>query len=148
MAKTAARARPSRAVAQQPRSVTHVETLTASSYSGPLPPAQQLAEYEAILPGAADRIITVFEKQAQHRMNSEATVIHGDIRRATTGLWLGAVVAITLGVGSLVIIDRGHPVEGLIGLGIDGGSIVGTFVYGSIARRNERAEHRQMNPKR
>ena len=41
------------------------------SFSGPLPPPNVLSAYEDLLPGAADRIITMAEKQLEHRMYLE-----------------------------------------------------------------------------
>jgi uncharacterized membrane protein len=46
-----------------------------ASYSGPLPLPQQLQGYEEIVPGAADRIIRMAEKQSAHRIEIESKVI-------------------------------------------------------------------------
>jgi len=40
-------------------------------HSGPLPPPQDFAEYEQTLPGVADRILSMAEKQAGHRQALE-----------------------------------------------------------------------------
>lgn len=40
-------------------------------YQGPLPPAEHFAAYNDILPGAADRILTMAEKEAGHRHEIE-----------------------------------------------------------------------------
>jgi uncharacterized membrane protein len=37
--------------------------IAATRFSGPLPPPEALAKYNDILPGAADRIITMAEHQ-------------------------------------------------------------------------------------
>ncbi|MCL2844169.1 MAG: DUF2335 domain-containing protein [Chitinivibrionia bacterium] len=37
------------------------------AYSGPLPPATELGKYEQILVGAAQRILILAEKEAEHR---------------------------------------------------------------------------------
>ena len=42
-----------------------------SSFSGPLPPPQILEKYESIVPGSADRIIGMAEKQSEHRRSIE-----------------------------------------------------------------------------
>ena len=49
-------------------------TKTSISYSrrGPLPHPQELAEYEKVLPGSAERIFASSEKQMAHRMGLEA----------------------------------------------------------------------------
>ena len=46
--------------------VAHVE-----SYTGPIPHPSTLAGYEKICKGAADRIITMAEKQLEHRIQME-----------------------------------------------------------------------------
>jgi uncharacterized membrane protein len=43
-----------------------VETSTAI-HRGPLPPPDQFKDYEAILPGSADRILKMAEKEQDHR---------------------------------------------------------------------------------
>jgi uncharacterized membrane protein len=48
----------------------------AMTYSGPLPPANQFAEYEHTLPGAADRILALAEKEAEHRHQNEDAVVN------------------------------------------------------------------------
>jgi uncharacterized membrane protein len=40
-------------------------------YTGPLPPPEILREYDAILPGAADRILKNFETESDHRRSLE-----------------------------------------------------------------------------
>jgi uncharacterized membrane protein len=47
----------------------------AMSYSGPLPPANQFVEYERALPGAADRILALAEKEAEHRHQNEDALV-------------------------------------------------------------------------
>jgi uncharacterized membrane protein len=47
----------------------------AMSYSGPLPTAQQFAEYERTLPGAANRILALAEKEAEHRHKNENAIV-------------------------------------------------------------------------
>lgn len=49
------------------------------SFSGPLPPPKHLAEYERILPGAAERIFRMAEDQATHRRSLEQAVVMGDV---------------------------------------------------------------------
>ncbi len=39
----------------------------AAYYSGPLPPPAMMREYEAILPGSADRILSLAERQQKQR---------------------------------------------------------------------------------
>lgn len=50
-----------------------------SRFSGPLPHPEDLAKYEQILPGAADRLIRMAEQQAAHRQNLEKAVIFSNL---------------------------------------------------------------------
>lgn len=47
-------------------------------FSGPLPPPQILGQYDEVLPGAAERILRMAEKQQDHRIG----VDQSGIRRA------------------------------------------------------------------
>lgn len=42
-------------------------SFSAFSFSGPLPPAESFARYEEVLPGAADRIMRMAEKEQDNR---------------------------------------------------------------------------------
>jgi len=50
----------------------------AKFHHGPLPPADELANYDRTLSGAADRIIRMAEQQAQHRQHIERDSLAGD----------------------------------------------------------------------
>ncbi|MBM4404385.1 MAG: DUF2335 domain-containing protein [Candidatus Cloacimonetes bacterium] len=65
----------------------------SASYQGPLPPASQLEHYEAILPGAAERIIATYEKQVEHRHKLEDRYSKAACRDANTGLWAGFIIS-------------------------------------------------------
>lgn len=43
----------------------------ASSFQGPLPPPRILHDYDQIVPGSAERIISLWENQVQHRQDLE-----------------------------------------------------------------------------
>jgi uncharacterized membrane protein len=49
--------------------------LQAASFSGPLPPSPMFREYEDALPGAADRILGMAERQAEHRQEWEKSAL-------------------------------------------------------------------------
>src|SRR5437773_2627905 len=62
--------------------------IRAQVTSGPLPSPDILREYDLLVPGAAERFIARFEKQSEHRMHLERTVIEGDDRRANRAQWI------------------------------------------------------------
>lgn len=47
-------------------------------HQGPLPPQEEFAGYERTLTGAADRILTMAERQSEHRQQIELETLHAD----------------------------------------------------------------------
>lgn len=112
--------------------------LVGAFWEGPLPPPNALREYEEIIPGSANRILESVEKQQEHSRNMERTVITGNSKRAYLGLFFGFIISI-LGIGGgIYLIATGHDWAGLSLAGINLTGLVGVFVYGSKARRDER----------
>jgi uncharacterized membrane protein len=109
-------------------------------YPSPLPPARLLAQYEAVIPGSADRILTVFEQQASHRMDLERMRLERDARRADRGLMAGTVVALAVLVAAVYCASINQPwVAGVLG-GLAIVTLAGIFIYGTERRRSERLE--------
>lgn len=75
-----------------------VEAVVQSEFSGPIPPPNIIEEYERILPGSADRIIAMAEKQSTHRQKMEEKMISAESR---DGL-LGVIFAFVLGIGCII----------------------------------------------
>ena len=115
-----------------------VSEVVAESFSGPLPPPSMLSQYNQIVPGAAERIIAMAERQAQHRQNIENKVIDSDIGNSRLGLHYGLIIGLAAVIGGTICILSGHEIAGSIigGTGLTG--LVGVFVYGSRQRRKER----------
>lgn len=71
----------------------HQQSLTITrTWQGPLPDPESLAHYERVAPGAAERILAVFERQVKHRLSMEAR----DSKRRDWGLALAFIVVILL----------------------------------------------------
>jgi len=66
------------------------------TFSGPLPSPSILSGYEDILPGSADRIITMAEEQISHRQSLEQSVIRSNIHNEKTGMWLAFLLTLLL----------------------------------------------------
>jgi len=111
-------------------------------YSGPLPPPIVLRHLEEILPGSAERIFNQFEKQAEHRRNSEMIVISSNAFAQR----LGAVSAATIGIGgmggAIWLLAHGQSLTGFGTLLVALGGIVGTFLYQTGSQEAERVQKR------
>ena len=89
---------------------------------GPLPAPEALAQYDNVLPGAAERILQMTEGQVRHRQNIETAIVNGDSRRAYLGIVLGTLVALGALGAAAYAISQG---EALVGGGIVVVDIVG-----------------------
>ena len=109
-------------------------------FSGPLPHPDILARFDAVVPGAAERIIKMAENQSAHRIEIEKKVINSDIVNSKRGQIFGFVVAIFGLLSSFVLVLKGYQVVGTLLGGATLVSLVGVFVYGSESRKSERKE--------
>jgi uncharacterized membrane protein len=118
--------------------VAHTEVLY--THSGPLPEPSQLAQYENISPGAADRIISMAEKQSSHRQFIEKTLILSNSRNSTLGVISAFVLGMVTIVGGIVLAFHGRELSGAI---IGSAGLIGlasVFIYGTRSSRAERME--------
>lgn len=115
-------------------------TAAFAGWSGPYPPPNLLQGYEDVLPGSADRLIKMAEKQQDHRHYLEKIAIEGGSRRAWWGLWLGFVISlVVLGLGTLTILQGYEWVGGTV-MGADVVALAGVFVYGQRQQSKERVD--------
>ncbi len=110
------------------------------TFSGPLPPPSVLQGYNQVLPGAADRILSMAERQMQHRQSLELKVIGSDVWRAWAGLLVGGLLALVLTLSGAFVIYHGHDWAGTTAITSTLVALAGVFVYGSVTRRNEREQ--------
>lgn len=115
--------------------ITHAEL-----HSGPLPSADMLRKYNEVLPGAAERIFNMAERQSEHRMLLERTVVVGDTKRADKGLWIGAGVAVLFLGGAIACVLTGHDWAGVAFGAIDIGSVLYVFIHTNRMRQAEREQ--------
>jgi uncharacterized membrane protein len=118
-------------------------SLQAAHYSGPLPPASELAKYDAVVPGMAERLLTQFELQASHRMALERHLIHSDSTRANWGLAAAFVFGIVLLGAAVYWTVNGYQSVGIVAIVSEFVTYGGLFVYSSETRRRERKQQRQ-----
>ena len=76
-----------------------VQTLSISrSFSGPLPPPEDFEQYNQVAPDAANRILTMAEKEQQIRADGQAGAIRNDGRRINGAIAMGIAL---IGVAGL-----------------------------------------------
>ena len=83
---------------------TQIQT---SFWSGPTPQAEELAKYNGVIEGGANRVMELIEVQAHHRQELERDSVHADIWLRKVGL-VGALLLSMIAVvgGLLLILDN------------------------------------------
>lgn len=109
----------------------------ASTYSGPLPPAEAFEHYERVCPGAADRIIAMAEQQASHRQELEKRREATISRNSQIGIVSALLLAIFILVGGVICVILGHDWAGGVIVSLDLVSLCAVFVYGTNMRDKE-----------
>lgn len=93
-----------------------------------------------ILPGLAERIVTRWEMQSNHRISLEKAVIEGDNKRANWGLGSATIISLAvLGVSGLLAMNNRESVAAVLA-GVDIAALAGVFIYGTNSRKQERIE--------
>ncbi len=109
----------------QVRVQMHAQELT-QQFTGPLPHPTILAQYEALFPGTADRIIRMAELEGDHRRQQDALVVQSNIegqsrqidiatmqtrmsfRSDAIGQFLGGLVSLASLAGCVYLAVHGH----------------------------------------
>ena len=97
-------------ISEDPETVAAlVQVVAERSWSGPLPAPEALDGYERIVPGAADRIITMAEKEQadRHEMGN------GDQLVTKRGQWLAAAICVVFASVGLIGILKGNSIVGI-----------------------------------
>lgn len=109
-----------------------------STWSGPIPPPDALRTFNEIVPGSAERIFVMAERQLDHRMRMEETVVRGDSRRSYLGLIAGFMLSVAIIAGGVILVVNGHDWAGGLLVVVNILGLAGAFVYGTHSRRAER----------
>jgi uncharacterized membrane protein len=64
------------------------------SYEGPLPTSREFAGYEQALPGAAERILTLAEKEAEHRRANQDKLVISSVKLSGRGQIFALIIAV------------------------------------------------------
>ena len=110
-----------------PRVVHHQQHV--EQFSGPIPPPQVFVAYEKILPGAADRILKMAERQAAHRQSLERFAIIGDLGKEAMGTVLAYIAFGGSMVGAVILLLHDKPIEGLTTFVVAIGAAFGPKIY-------------------
>jgi uncharacterized membrane protein len=104
-------------------------TQTQTIYQGPLPRPDDFEAYNRVLPGAADRILRMAEKQAAHRQDLENRALRGDLAKSMMGTVLAYITFGGSMFGAVYLLLHDKPIESLAALIVALGSAFGPKIY-------------------
>ena len=81
----------------------------AAAFSGPLPPPSMYRDYEAILPGSAERILNWAEQAQEHQFRREMNALKRSYRRQRLAIWIGFTMALEVMASAMFLALTGHP---------------------------------------
>jgi uncharacterized membrane protein len=116
-------------------------------FSGPIPPPSVLAQYNEVLPNGAERIMTMAERQSQHREALEKKVVDGNVASQTRGSYFAFILLFITIVGGLYLLHEGKSIVGLSAIVASVGGAVGVFFYSKREQRKERVEKSEVMPR-
>jgi uncharacterized membrane protein len=117
------------------------------THIGPLPDPETLAQYSAIIPNGAERIMLMAEKQLNHRMKIENKVVGGQMLQSNIGQILAFLIGIAALAASTYCIVSGYEWSGSI-LGIGGlTGLVTAFIKGR-SKQEKSLEEKRPRPRR
>jgi uncharacterized membrane protein len=97
---------------------------TATAFIGPIPPPELLAKYERTLPGLADRLVAIAERESDHRRELQRRAI----RLSELGLAAGFAIAMTALCGGIFLVHEGSQAEGMSSIILAIASLVLVFL--------------------
>lgn len=103
--------------------------LARSTYLGPLPPPDVLAEYERVRPGAAEFFFRSLEAQMQHRQALETKLVDAGISHEKVGMWFAFTIVVTVACCATALILDGKDPQGLAMISAALVTLSAVFVY-------------------
>lgn len=109
----------------------HIETYAVrqSHYSGPLPMPEDLAKYDQVVPGAAERIIRMAEDEMKHRHDSDNRMAKSIIRTTVISIIFAFLSVVILSFLVFFALYSGYAqVAGVIAVGSIA-AVAGVFIF-------------------
>ncbi len=96
-------------------------------HSGPIPSDKAMAHYESVLPGAADRIMAMAEKEQQIRAEFTTLMAPADVKQSKTAQHYAFIFLMAMGCGGIYLCATGSRVGGGMAIGLAGIAALGNY---------------------
>ena len=111
--------------------------ITAQHFSGPIPPPEMMRKYEELLPGFANRIMSMAEGQSTHRQTLEAKVVSSNCANERIGMVFGFVICVlAISTGAFLVL-HGKSASGLASILTALAAPLAVFIYGKSRQQRE-----------
>lgn len=71
-----------------------------------------MKEFNDVIPNGADRIMTMAEKQSEHRISLEEKLVNANNRDSLLGVVFGGVIALLIVLGTIFLIYTNKDIQG------------------------------------
>jgi uncharacterized membrane protein len=104
-------------------------TLQHKSYTGPLPPPEDLKEYDQVSVGLANRIVEMAEREQQFRHSDTITVRKIQEKVLPRGQIFGFILSLVIILGGILLIMSDKPTSGFISILAGIATVAGPYFY-------------------
>jgi uncharacterized membrane protein len=94
---------------QNPQAQQVIQQTQTQSFSGPIPSPDLLAQYNQIIPDAAERILSMAENEAKHAHSIEMLALTSHAKEKKRGQYFGVLVTALAFITAGVALVLGHP---------------------------------------
>jgi len=96
-----------------------------------------MRKYEDFLPGSADRIISMAERQSAHRQSMESKVVSSGCANERIGMIFGFIICLAAIFSGLYLILHGKNSSGIAAILVALASPAGVFIYGKSQQKKD-----------
>jgi uncharacterized membrane protein len=104
------------------------QIVVSHQFSGPIPPPDALEKYDRIIPGAAERILSMAENEAASRQRNDEKLINNIVRSSFLGIFLAFASVILLSLLAYYALINDYPVVAS-GIVVVIASVAGVFIF-------------------
>ncbi len=112
-----------------------------------MPDEETLEAYARLIPGGADRLMTLIEKQADHRMKLESLAVPAQIKQSSRGQFFGFILVILAFILSAIFLFKGNPLCGGVIATSTAVSMATIFGIGKFFSKTNLESKKPRNPK-
>lgn len=134
-------------VSEQPSPSQNHISLVRQEFAGPLPHPSILAGYDQVIPGSAERILVMAEKQLDHRIGTESFVAKEQMKQVSRGQHYALILCSFALALSAFLAFNGHELTASVIGGLDLIGLAAVFIAGKVfsTRNNEPQETSEEN---